>query len=161
MTRAEVIDVGTALDAALEALLELDGACCVVVDCCSKVDDGVVEVEAGCCCVVEEAAAAGVVDGAFCADVASDVAGDGAAAVEVVARAGMPPVWRGKMFSVGERSVSTLSPRGTRIRIRKPARVTRMPKVCADSPPRIFGRRERRGWKNKERKRCSTANWEY
>jgi hypothetical protein len=116
--------------------LVLDAGACVD-DCCSGVDDGVVVVEVGCCCCcgVEEAAV-GVV--AVCDDAVSDVAGDGAAAGEEFTEA-ETCTWRGKMFSAGERSVS---PRGTRIRIRKPARVTRMPKVCADSPPRIFGRRE-------------------
>lgn len=127
------------------ALLVLDAGGCVVDDCGPGADDGVVEVEAGCCCGVEEAAAAGVVDGAFCDDVASDVAGDGAAAGELFTGAAAEVAWRGKMFCAGERSVATKSPRGTRIRIRKPARVTRMPKVCTDSPLRIFGRRERRG----------------
>lgn len=41
-----------------------------------------------------------------------------------------------------------------RARVRKPERVSRMAKVCADTPARIFGRRERKdkGWRDKREK---------
>ena len=135
-----VVGAAAELVAALEGLLELVAGACCEDEGCAALDAGAAEVEEGCdSTVVEAGAAAVIVDAASCDVGVSDVAGDAAAAGEEFTEAVITP-WRGTMFCAGERSVSTKTPRGTRTRTSKPARVTRMPKVCTVLPVSIFGR---------------------
>ena len=45
--------------------------------------------------------------------------------------------------------------------MKKLARVRKIPKVCAVTPVRIFGRRGEGDGGGIKRKSCGTANWEY
>jgi hypothetical protein len=144
VTRADVTVVGIAAAevAALEGLLEVAAGACDDDDCCCcAVDDGCAALVEDCCCCALEEAGAALVDAAAGVVGVSDVAWDAAAAGEVFAATEAETPWRRKMSRAAACSLSTRSPRDTTTGIRQPARVSRMPKVCAVDPVRILGRR--------------------
>jgi len=133
VTMAEVsAAVGAvALVAALVGVVVVWAPACVLAFCAADVW-GVVDVEV-CCEVVDElAAGVVVVDAAWGVD---ESAAFDAAATD----AGAAAAWRcSKTFRAGETSIESLW--RTRTKVRRPARVTRIPKNCAFKPARMIGR---------------------